>query len=246
MKWDSFALSDIGRVRKSNQDAVGSFPEIGLFLLADGMGGLDLGDRASRLTIETIAEHWRRSLDAATSASTELMVRAIDLANERIREEAALESSRRRGSVRLGTTLVALWLENVSASAHWMHLGDSRLYRVRGGLLELLTTDHTLVGAALPREERVPLDLPHTNLLTHALGLNESAPAVGGKATLAPGDTFLLCSDGVSGALEAQELLTRLESPDTTEIIARGLIESALVRDGEDNASVVVVRASDS
>ncbi len=244
MRFRSTAVSDIGRVRKTNQDSVGCFPELSLFLLADGMGGLTAGEVASRLAVEVIAEHVRTANGTRDADDLTILQSAIATANERILEEGQVRGEG-AGRARIGATIVALRLSAGARRAYWAHVGDSRLYRVRDGRLRLLTADHTLAGAAYRDATSVPLDLPHTNMLVQALGVaRDVEPSIGSDEIL-PGDLFLLCSDGVSGMIPPDVLEQALAAPSSSlDDKAKNLIRLALDASGRDNASVVLVEAT--
>lgn len=242
MRLTATAVSDIGRVRKTNQDSVGCFDDLSLFLLSDGMGGLKDGEIASRLAIDVIRQDVQGSTNGngRTSDDAGVLRAAIARANESILQEGESRGDG-PGRSRIGATIVALRLSPQDGRAVWAHVGDSRLYRVRDGRLALLTADHTVAGAAYREGASVPLDLPHTNVLVQALGVSrEIEPSIGAD-DIRPGDLFLLCSDGVSGLVEPgvleQELLRALP----VEEKASNLIRLALEASGRDNASVVLV-----
>jgi len=244
MKIEASAASDIGRVRKSNQDSVGCFPDLALFLVADGMGGLQDGEIASRLAIEHIhgyfADPAKNGTDWAPDGG---LSEAVLAANQRLLREAARHGATPQRPT-LGATIVALVLSEAKRTASWAHVGDSRLYRARRGRLELLTADDTLPGAPYRGSTSVPLTLPHTNQLVQALGTSEEVEPTLGGAEVEPGDVYLLCTDGVSGLLPPEVIESELVSDSGVEEKAQSLIRLALEASGRDNASVVLVRVS--
>jgi serine/threonine protein phosphatase PrpC len=260
MNLEAWAGSNIGRVRKSNQDSVGCFPELRLFVVADGMGGRAEGEVASRMAVDTLREslapgdtpaigqRWWRALvghpadTERPSDGPDLRV-AIALANQRIYaagQRQTSEDSSQRGS--MGTTVVALVCELEAPRGHWAHVGDSRLYRARDGEVALLTADHTLFGEAYWDAPTVPTDLPHTNRLVRALGIGPTVEVALHAAELRAGDLFLLCSDGVSGMMPADDLRRHLLAGGPLAQIGDRLIEGALAGGGKDNASALLVR----
>ncbi|MEW6269018.1 MAG: protein phosphatase 2C domain-containing protein [Thermodesulfobacteriota bacterium] len=241
MRITATAVSDIGRVRKTNQDSVGCFPDVSLFLLADGMGGLKDGEVASRLAIDVIAHHVQTGNGDAQRDDAGVLRSAIASANERILHEGEARGEL-SGRVRIGATIVALRVLPEQGRALWAHVGDSRLYRVRDGKLTLLTADHTVAGAAYRDQGNVPLDLPHTNMLVQALGVAQEVEPSLGSDDVRPGDLFLLCSDGVSGLLKPDQLERTLAEDLPLEAKAQNLIRLALEASGRDNASVVLVQ----
>jgi protein phosphatase len=243
MRLTSTAVSDIGRVRKTNQDSVGCFPELRLYLLADGMGGLTDGEVASRLAIDVIADHVQTANGAAGADDLTLLRGAIASANERILHEGEARGEA-SGRARIGATIVALRVAADEGRAFWAHVGDSRLYRFREGRLTLLTADHTLAGAAYRDGGTVPLDLPHTNMLVQALGVSQDVDPSLGSSDVQPGDLFLLCSDGISGMIAPDVLEKALADASSLDEKAKNLIRLALEASGRDNASVVLVHAT--
>jgi protein phosphatase len=257
MRLEAWAESNLGLVRKSNQDAVGCFPEQCVFVVADGMGGRTEGEVASHLAVETLREtlgrdggrgersrFWHTLLGIQGEMPDVPDLRAsIELANERIYAAGQRQTSAdsaERGT--MGTTVVALICNLQASQAHWAHVGDSRLYRVRNGVVELLTADHTLFGEAYRDAPVVPTDLRHTNRLVRALGIGPSVEVTSSSGDLRAGDLFLLCSDGVSGMVAPADLQARLLAAGTLEAIGKALIAGALDGGGRDNASALLVR----
>jgi protein phosphatase len=244
MKIEASAVTDIGRVRKSNQDSIGCYPDLALFMVADGMGGLQDGEIASRLAIEQVYGYCANAGAEATSdGSSSLLSEAVLAANERLLREAELHGATPRRPT-LGATIVALRISAESDRACWAHVGDSRLYRARRGRLELLTADDTLPGAPYRGAAAVPLNLPHTNQLVQALGTSRDVEPTVGEAPIEPGDVYLLCSDGVSALLAPDVIEGELTSDGDVAEKAQNLIRLALEASGRDNASVVLVRVS--
>lgn len=245
MKLTAAAVSDIGRVRKNNQDSVGCFDDLSLYLLSDGMGGLKDGEVASRLAIDVIRDKVAHGTNgSALTPDDQLGVlrAAIARANESILQEGEQRGDALGGRSRIGATIVALRLSPEAGRAVWAHVGDSRLYRYRAGTLSLLTADHTVAGAAYRDGGDVPLDLPHTNMLVQALGVSRDVEPSVGTDDVRAGDLFLLCSDGVSGLVEPDVIATELGRDATVEEKAASLIRLALEASGRDNASVVLVQ----
>ena len=264
MTLDAWAQTHTGLVRRSNQDSVGCFNELGLFVVADGMGGHADGEVASRMAVDLIRDYIARtnsdtSLRAGAQrllarlrrrsagqtdappapAEPDALAVAIRLANQSI--FALGQKSLATGEERpLGTTVVALQL--AGTQAHWAHVGDSRLYRLRDGALRLLTADHTVHGEAYRGRTDVPLDLPHTNKLLHAVGIHADVQINCASDTLMPDDVYLLCSDGVHALVPPAAIRQQLLAAGP--LAARGgrLIQLALDAGGKDNISVVVVR----
>jgi protein phosphatase len=229
----SWAKTELGLVRSSNQDAVGCFPERGLFVVADGMGGHANGELASRMAVDVM----KTAIGSGPEPGPRELAAAVQVANANIFE--AGHRDRSSGLPAMGTTIVALAL---GRRASWAHVGDSRLYRLRAGELALLTADDTRFGRQVAVGGPVPLDLPHTNELLCALGVERQVTPSTGEDAVLPGDVYLLCSDGVSGLVPApaiQDALARMSDPAATGELLLGL---AMDAGGSDNASIVVVR----
>jgi protein phosphatase len=241
MKIVSFALSDVGRVRRENQDSSGHFPDRHLFVVADGMGGHKGGKQASEIAVATIAERLLGEPDSGRLADrTERLVEAVRDANRRIVERGAQESDLNH----MGTTLVALLLQEDEGAV--VHVGDSRAYRLRDGELAQLTTDHTLVADLLRANEISEADVsthPYRHVLTRALGAAEDVVADVCRLEVRRGDVYVLCSDGVSGMLSPSEIEAVVSAHgDDPEALCRELIAAANQAGGKDNATAIVVR----
>lgn len=238
MQLECYARTETGLVRPSNQDAVGCFPELGLFAVADGMGGHDAGDVASRMAVDELRAFYERT----GRADGKRLAEAVAHANQQIFDAGRVDG--KVSSRPMGTTVVAVTLSKSPRRVTWAYVGDSRLYRWRKGELQLLTADHTRFGGRFAGSEEIPLELPHTNELLAALGIEpEIAPGLG-AAPWRNGDVYLLCSDGISGLVSPAQLITDLGQPDPLDTVGARVVEHALEAGGSDNASVVLVRAS--
>ena len=242
----NFALkSHPGRVRPLNEDAVGADPGIGLFILADGLGGYNAGEVASTMTVSMLLTDLGTQLERAdgspeTFDPTDALRNALIAMNTAI-FRAALNSSAYEG---MATTVVIAWF---LGGRLWVaHAGDSRLYRLRNGTLDQITRDHSfsqeLVDAGMVSAEEARV-LPAKNLVTKALGATpELEPEVHDYDVL-PGDLVLMCSDGLTemvSHLEIGSLIVGCRC-DVVES-ARRLIDLANEAGGRDNTSVILVR----
>jgi serine/threonine protein phosphatase PrpC len=233
MSLASWAKTEIGLVRSSNQDAVGCFPEQGLFVVADGMGGHANGELASRMAVDFLRGHVESRPDPGPAD----LAAAVQEANAQIFD--AGHRDRTSGLPAMGTTVVVLALGRRAA---WAHVGDSRLYRWRGDELTLLTADDTRFGRQIAVGGPVPLDLPHTNELLCALGVERQVNTSIGESNLQPGDVFLLCSDGVSGLVSAEDIRNHLRDLRDPALTGEALLDLAMDAGGTDNASVVLIQ----
>ncbi len=245
-------FSDVGRVRSHNEDSTAVDVGLGLAIVADGMGGYRAGEVASAMAVKSIHEQLhgelrdlvRGQVDPESGYAHEsLMLRdAVARANEIVHRASTLEPQHQG----MGTTVVALLFHNDRVSI--AHVGDSRAYRVRGGRLERLTRDHTLVQELVDRGRHTPQEAQacvNRNLLTRALGIAASTDVDLTQWAVEVGDVYLLCSDGLHNMLPdavISELLTGGEEPLATK--AGRLVDRANDRGGEDNVSVVLVRVT--
>ena len=227
----------VGKVRKENQDActdvVHPSHPMRLLLTADGMGGHRGGEVASRLAVESGGDTFL----AAQSPSGELARMILIQANQQI-----FQVSRERSEVAgMGSTGVALLL--AGGGKGWVsHVGDSRMYRLRRGKIERLTDDHSLVGE-LVRAGRITWEdartHPRRNQLQRALGVQGDVKVELQELEILPGDRYLICSDGMWGALEEEEI-GRIMSEREPEAAVRELIDRSVHEDGSDNVTVQV------
>jgi protein phosphatase len=229
----------IGKVRRTNEDALILEPRLGLYAVLDGMGGASAGDVAARLARDTIREfilHRRMTL-----APRELLDAAI-VAGSTAVFLAAQHQTERQG---MGTTVVACLVVD---PGHVVigHVGDSRAYLLRGGRLQALTRDHTVVQELLNRGVLSAEEAerhPYKNVLSRNLGGRAETQVDTVEVALQPGDRLLLCSDGLYGFSSGEAIQYLLGSGDAPEHVARDLIDLALRGGGGDNVSAVVIEA---
>lgn len=246
--------TDVGRKRQLNEDVFLVDDELGVYLVADGMGGHAAGEVASRLasdeifrafggrsslTQETWPEHW----DMQRSATANLLVDSILAGHERVTNAV----SRDQNLKGMGTTVVVAVHPAASRNLVVCHVGDSRAYRLRHNKIEVLTSDHSWVHeqvAAGFLTEEAARTHPLKNVVTQALG-GSSEPKVDILETeLMNGDLYLLCSDGLNSMLTDDEIATLLGSDDSLEERAKNLMDSANEHGGNDNVTVVLLEAS--
>ena len=234
-QWSSSCLSDVGLVRAVNEDACKELSEEGVWLVADGMGGHEAGDFASAAVVEAIAEI------KPAKRLAELVNQVCDrlrAANRYLNAEGG-----RKGLGVIGTTVAALILHGRHSVCIWA--GDSRVYRLRAGRLRQLTRDHRWVEEYVSRGlmTRQMADAhPLANEITRAVGAEESLELSVEMRDLLPGDRFLICSDGLYGEVDEQEI-QRILSGDSRADACRELIAMAKKNGAHDNVTVVVVHA---
>ncbi|MGH7804858.1 MAG: Stp1/IreP family PP2C-type Ser/Thr phosphatase [Candidatus Binatia bacterium] len=251
MNIQSAFLSDVGRVRRQNEDSVAVLPDERLFVVADGMGGHAGGKRASETAVETVVSHVRQTLHTRTAGNLapprinrEQLVEGILRANHRILELARMDSSLHG----MGTTVAALLIEGEREGAV-VHVGDSRVYRLRGDRFEQLTADHSLVADLVRRGEISDEEArhhPYRHTLTRALGAGADVQPEVLHVDPAVGDLYILCSDGVYGMLDDEQLnALAVANRDDPAALCRRLIDEANAAGGKDNASAIVVLCGD-
>ncbi|MGZ3456381.1 MAG: protein phosphatase 2C domain-containing protein [Polyangiales bacterium] len=240
--------TDVGRVRGQNEDRVLLAPDLGLFLVADGMGGHATGQVASAMVaasmhnffLATVGERFAPDVpeDDGLDASSLRLVHAVRKANRDI-FEASSQHPEHKG---MGSTVVALHVEGASVTL--AHVGDSRCYRIRNGALERLTSDHSLVGEALrhkPDISAADLALLPNNVITRALGMRATVKVDAQRLRLEAGDMLLICSDGLHGMLDDAAIAHASKLHDNLDEACELLVALANDAGGTDNVSVVLV-----
>lgn len=227
------AQTHVGLKRKVNEDAVLALPEHDIWLVADGMGGHEAGDFASRLIADAVA---MIPLGLDPTARMHALRDAIQNAHKAIRAEAAA-----RGGGTIGSTVAALIMANQHFVGLWA--GDSRIYRLRGGQIEMLSEDHSAVAEYVLAGKMTWDEAdqhPQSNAITRAVGVGETLEIDKIRGDTAPGDRFLICSDGLTKYATFQ-MLADVLSNTPLENIGDQLIQIALTGGGADNITVVVV-----
>lgn len=242
--------TDVGP-RKMNQDHFGWWPDLGLFVVADGMGGHNAGEVASQMAVEVIhgfiAESvqaaditWPFGLEVKNSIDLNRLITAVRLANRKIYNEGS-RSAELSG---MGTTVVAaLLLDDRIALCS---VGDSRIYRMRNGSLEQLTRDDTWLASVLGEENADDADPSHPlrHVLTSVVGTKDDVKPGAREEQIQPGDRFVLCTDGVHGRLDAASVAGVLTASVSAADGAANLVNEALTRGTTDNATALVINVN--
>jgi PPM family protein phosphatase len=242
--------TDVGRKRDHNEDDVLVRSDLNLYLVADGAGGHNAGEVASAIATRSVASFFESTKQVYKSkpdvdefglwTGARRLGAAVQRANRDVIEVAA-SSNKRRG---MGTTIVAAAISPRSNVIHIAHVGDSRCYRVRGGHIEQMTQDHSLITDALelrPDIDDATLARLPAKVITRALGMEETVRVPVRTHGIVNGDRYLLCSDGLSNMLTADDLsdaISRDASPDET---VRHLIDQANAAGGDDNIAAIVI-----
>jgi serine/threonine protein phosphatase PrpC len=236
--------------RSLNQDCLEWDVGLGLFVVADGMGGHNAGEVASHLAVKTIVEFvlesaagadltWPFPYETRHSVDANRLLTAVRLANRRVYDQgcgdAALEG--------MGTTVVAVLVNGDQAAL--IGVGDSRIYRFRNGQLEQLTTDDTWLSAVIgvADDERTNSNHPLKHVLTSVVGTREDLRPDAREEHLLPGDRLILCSDGIHGRLDADAISEIVRAGGTPDQLASALVDEALSRRTSDNATALVIAA---
>ncbi len=233
-RWSSSSRTDVGKVRKVNEDALLDRSDVGLWVVADGMGGHAAGDVASRMVVENL-----RSLPAPDTLGAfvdAVEARLLDT-NARLRD-IAVQTEKQT----IGSTVAVLLLFRGYAVCLWA--GDSRIYRLRGHVLERLTQDHALVEDLVEQGmlTRAEAEIhPQANLITRAVGATDDLFLDLDMYELADGDTFVLCSDGLSKEVSEAAIAEAITAA-TPQEISDALVEMALAKGAHDNTTVITVR----
>jgi serine/threonine protein phosphatase PrpC len=240
-------LSDTGRVREQNEDYLGyvlpATPEEvrthgWLFVLADGVGGHDRGEVASRTAVESVLAGFRVAPAGVPHAS--LLSELVKTANTKVLEAGMTGSS---GGLAMATTLVSCALRYDRALV--AHVGDSRCYLVRGGQATVLTRDHTLAGEQMRMgilSAKEFADSPNRHMLSRSLGNEMFVNVETNEHQMLPGDILVLCCDGLYAALEGSEIAAIVSHQEDLNAAARRLVAFANQQDGSDNISVQIIR----
>ncbi|MBV8811407.1 MAG: serine/threonine-protein phosphatase [Acidobacteriaceae bacterium] len=234
---EAFGLSDPGCVRANNEDYFINDTECGIFILADGMGGANAGERASQLSAETL---WQRLRDVAHQDGDDVLESAFSEANSRVREEAGTVPELEG----MGTTLLVA--RDIGKSRLQLgSVGDSRAYLVSGGELSVLTEDQTWVaevGSRLGLSDEALKKHPMRHVLTMAVGTADQLRVFSRMVELQPGDQVLLCSDGLHGVVNEKFLRDTLESEKNLPDKCHYLIDAAKAAGGPDNVTVILIQ----
>ena len=235
VQWVCASASDVGTVRTVNEDAVLERPEIGLWAVADGMGGHDAGNVASRMIVESLGELQKpETLNDSVTA----IENCIHSANQRLLEYSEIMLDGRI----VGSTFVGMLIQGQVGVCLWM--GDSRLYRYRGQELLQLSRDHSQVSELLQAgaiTEEEAINHPESNVITRAVGTSDDPYIDLDVFDVQIGDAFLLCSDGLYNAVDKMTIAQHLNSEDPDTMVT-ALIDSALANGASDNVSVIVIK----
>ncbi len=235
--WDSVALSHVGMVRKLNEDACLERTDIGLWIVADGMGGHSSGDLASQMIVDTFREI---PLPDRLADRVGLLEDGLLEINRNLREEAL----RRGGNTTIGSTVVIMLAHAQQGILLWA--GDSRAYCFRNGSLTRITQDHTQVEELIEQGLLLREDAeshPAANVITRAVGAMDELYIDIDHHEIELGDTYLLCSDGLNKEMHEEEIAAFLSCGESARETGRQLIDETLRRGSRDNVTLIIARA---
>lgn len=248
-------LSDVGLQREINEDSFCILPEFELFIVADGMGGHRAGDVASKMATHAIASFfqatasedatWPFHFDPHLSVEENRLITGIKVANKKIFDMSA----RHREVQGMGTTVVGALFSREQNKVYVAHVGDSRCYRIRDGEITLITRDHSLLNdylLVMPDMTQEQRDELPKNVITRALGMQDTVVVDLVPEQPKPGDRYVLCSDGLSGMVTDEVIRdTVLAAGEDMDKAVRDLVEKANAGGGEDNITVVCVAVTE-
>ena len=250
MKIRSAGLTHVGMKRTHNEDSLCLLAEYSLYAVADGMGGHSSGEVASRMAVETISSFFKmttRDEEATWPFKEEKnlrydenrLVAGIKWSNRRI-YEAAARDPKYKG---MGTTIVTAFF--TQGGAYLGHVGDSRGYRIRGGKIEQITEDHSLLNDYIKANKLTPEEIehfPHKNVIVRALGMKELVQVDVNRLDPKPDDVYLLCSDGLTGMVSDPEIVKIVTEANDVKLACKGLVDAANASGGTDNITVVLIQ----
>lgn len=240
----------VGMKRNHNEDNFLLLPDESLFCVADGMGGHASGEVASKIAIDELSEFfrltardndatWPYKMDKTRNYDENRLATGIKLANVRIFEKASSEQKLRG----MGTTIVTVYF--TGTVVYVGHVGDSRVYFHRAGVLRQVTEDHSLLNDYMKARKLTPEEIeafPHKNVIVRALGMKDTVQVDVGRVEPQEGDIFLLCSDGLSGMVPDPMIQETLTKVSTLDAACTQLIEMANAAGGNDNVTCILAR----
>jgi serine/threonine protein phosphatase PrpC len=250
LKLEAHGISHPGAVRTSNQDRLLIDPDLGLFLICDGMGGHQHGEVAAEIAVAAVRHYvessrnpaevtWPFGYNMNLSVESNRLLTAIRLANRQVWRKAEEELE----SAGMGTTVAAILAGPTAATV--ANVGDSRIFRCKAGKLEQISIDDTMVNVMLSKGVITPDAIashPMRHMLTQAAGSQESVEVHLREMTFEPGETWLICSDGLSGVVDEGSITGVLGSSASLKDCTQQLLDAALGRGAPDNVSILLLR----
>lgn len=251
MRIEVSGQTHVGMKRNHNEDNLLLLPEERLFVVADGMGGHSSGEIASKIAVEEVGEFfrmtsqdleitWPYKMDKQRNYDENRLATGIKLANMRIFEKASAEQKYKG----MGTTIVTIYFAKDNEVLVG-HVGDSRVYFFRDGVLHQITEDHSLLNDYLKAKKLTPEEIeafPHKNVIVRALGMKDTVLVDINKVEPKEGDIYLLCSDGLSGMVPDKQMEQILQGQPDLEKACAMLIDAANANGGNDNVTCVLAQ----
>ncbi|MEW6434703.1 MAG: Stp1/IreP family PP2C-type Ser/Thr phosphatase [Myxococcota bacterium] len=251
MRIEVSGQTHVGMKRNHNEDNLLLLPEERLFVVADGMGGHSSGEIASKIAVDEMAEFfrmtsqdseitWPYKMDKTRNYDENRLATGIKLANVRIYQKASTDQKYKG----MGTTIVSVYFANDN-NVLVAHVGDSRVYFFRDGVLKQVTEDHSLLNDYLKAKKLTPEEIeafPHKNVIVRALGMKDTVVVDVNRVEPKAGDVFLLCSDGLSGMVPDSQIQQILTTQKDLQKAAAMLIDAANANGGNDNVTCVLAR----
>lgn len=229
-------LTHVGLVRQKNEDSYAVLPEHNLYAVADGMGGHQAGELASRLALKVLGE--LVSTPRPGENCRDKLVQAVQEANRRVYELSQRDADKQG----MGTTLTAVWIRD--GVAHLAHIGDSRAYLLRNSELKLLTNDHSLVGELVRQGSLTPREAqfhPSRHALTRALGIEAEVKVDTKSMTLNKNDLLFLCTDGLTNLVTDEEIEAVFAEISDLQRALEKLVQLCLERGAHDNITMLAI-----
>ncbi len=243
----AFGHTDKGLVRQNNEDVWGEVAELGLFVLADGMGGHRAGEVAAREAVSSLCRLMRKALENKTQISFEDLKFHIQQSIEQVNASVYKLSRAETQLKGMGTTLCCLQFHHQGVI--YAHVGDSRIYRFRKKKLEQLTNDHSLVRELIDLgqidEDQVP-EFLYKNIITKAIGTEPTVSPTVQTSKIVLGDTYLMCTDGLTDLLSREDIEAIMSRAPTIRDAGKTLVASAKEKGGHDNITVVIIQVQES
>ncbi|MGH9940136.1 MAG: PP2C family protein-serine/threonine phosphatase [Blastocatellia bacterium] len=236
------ALSDVGKVRQNNEDAFALLPEHGLFIVSDGMGGCRAGETASKIVVEALPRMIERRLAAIQSERADVVSLALRDAIVDLSQQLRRQSAGNPDLAGMGATVALACMRKDRLFI--AHMGDSRAYLYRGGKLDQLTEDHSVVGILLRGGEITPEEVevhPARGVLSRYVGMEGMVYPDTRALELLAGDRLLLCTDGLTGMAPDSRIAEILGACDDPQEACQALVEAANASRGNDNVTALVV-----
>lgn len=251
MKIEVSGQTHVGMKRNHNEDNLLLLPEERLFVVADGMGGHSSGEIASKIAVDEVAEFfrmtsqdleitWPYKMDKQKNYDENRLATGVKLANMRIFEKAAAEQKYKG----MGTTIVTVYFAK-DTEVVVGHVGDSRVYFFRDGVLKQITEDHSLLNDYLKAKKLTPEEIeafPHKNVIVRALGMKDTVNVDINRVEPKDGDVYLLCSDGLSGMVPDKQIEQILQTQPDLDKACAMLIDAANANGGNDNVTCVLAQ----